>query len=74
MTGNVTQLVLDGLGTQQLSQSERAQVRSRFVRVLALVGGFAAGCLSGGFGYSAWRFWALLVPLAVLCVMVLLHE
>ena len=67
MTGNVTQLVLEAMGALGLLPAQRAVARHRMVKILAPVAGFAAGCFTGGLAYLAWSFWALLVPIAVLC-------
>ncbi len=69
MTGNVTQLVLEGMEAAGVFPGERAQARRRMARILAPVAGFAAGCAGGGLAWLAVSFWALLVPIGVLCVL-----
>ena len=70
MTGNVTQLVLEAMGSVGLLPAERIHARQRMIKTLAPVAGFAAGCAAGGLAYLAWSFWALLVPIGVLCALV----
>jgi uncharacterized membrane protein YoaK (UPF0700 family) len=69
MTGNVTQLVLEGMGAAGLLAADRRQARQRMASTLAPVAGFAMGCAGGGLAWLACSFWALLVPIAVLCAL-----
>ncbi|MDB5894301.1 MAG: hypothetical protein JWQ88_1832 [Rhodoferax sp.] len=69
MTGALTQLVIDGVGMLHLHPHERMPARERLGKTLATVAGFAAGCAGGGLAYQAWSFWALLVPICALGVL-----
>jgi uncharacterized membrane protein YoaK (UPF0700 family) len=74
MTGNVTQLVLEGMGAVGLIAADRVRARRRLLGTLVPVAGFAAGCLGGGLAYLAWSFCALLVPIAALALVAIASE
>jgi uncharacterized membrane protein YoaK (UPF0700 family) len=66
MTGNTTQATLDavdllrGRGGEQL-----AATRARFIRMVASIVTFAAGCAAGAALYAWVGFWCLAVPVVV---------
>jgi uncharacterized membrane protein YoaK (UPF0700 family) len=65
MTGNVTQLVLDGVDLLLgVAPDARPAVRARFDRLWRSLVAFAAGAAAGAVGYLWFGFPALLVPLA----------
>ncbi|KVV26506.1 hypothetical protein WK78_14780 [Burkholderia cepacia] len=69
MTGNVTQAVIDAFDwlVPLASPAERAAARVRLRRTLPPVAGFALGAGAGAMAYLFAAFWALALPLAVLC-------
>jgi uncharacterized membrane protein YoaK (UPF0700 family) len=76
MTGNVTQAVIDvfDLLFSPGDQKARHAARSRLMRTLPPVAGFAIGAGAGAGGYLLASFWALLLPLAALCVLAVLSR
>ncbi len=74
MTGNVTQAVIDGFDLLFSSNdlAARQAARSRLLRILPPVAGFAVGACAGAAGFLLASFWALLLPLAALCVLAVL--
>jgi uncharacterized membrane protein YoaK (UPF0700 family) len=71
MTGNVTQAVIDAFDLSRSSgdAQTRHTARARLLRTLPAVAGFATGAGAGAAGYLLASFWALLAPLAGLCVL-----
>ena len=65
MTGNVTQLVIDGV--DWLRGAGDAATRARCGKFFWPVAAFAAGCAMAAFAYLAVGFVALAVPVAILC-------
>jgi uncharacterized membrane protein YoaK (UPF0700 family) len=76
MTGNVTQAVIDAFGLlfASVDLEARRAARSRLLRTLPPVAGFAMGAGAGAAGYVLASFWALLLPLAALCVLAVLSR
>ncbi|MPW23133.1 DUF1275 domain-containing protein [Paraburkholderia sp. CNPSo 3157] len=76
MTGNVTQAVIDAFDLlfSNTDQKTRHAARSRLLRTLPPVGGFAVGAGAGAAGYLFASFWALLLPLAALCMLAALSR
>ncbi|MFP3550419.1 YoaK family protein [Paraburkholderia sp. SIMBA_049] len=76
MTGNVTQAVIDvfDLLFSPADAKTRQAARSRLWRTLPPVAGFAIGAGAGAAGYLLASFWALLLPLAALCVLAALSR
>ncbi|CAB3799116.1 YoaK family protein [Pararobbsia alpina] len=76
MTGNVTQAVIDAFDLLFSSGEPKARqaARSRLLRTLPPVAGFAIGAGAGAAGYLFASFWALLLPLAGLCVLAVLSR
>ncbi|OON62869.1 hypothetical protein B0920_05405 [Massilia sp. KIM] len=72
MTGNVTQLVIDGV--DQLRGAGDAATRARCGKFFWPVLAFALGCVAAAFAYLAFGFVALAVPLAILCLHLFLPE
>ena len=67
MTGNVTQLVIDGVDIWRAVDSASAESASaRVSKMLPSVMAFLVGALSGGVGYQFLGFSALLVAVAAL--------
>ncbi|SCK30178.1 YoaK family protein [Vogesella sp. LIG4] len=69
MTGNVTQLVIDLLDLA--SPGHDPTVAARVRKFLGPIVAFAAGAIGGGFGYVRLSFWALLLPIVLLLVLML---
>ncbi|MFM0294479.1 MULTISPECIES: YoaK family protein [Paraburkholderia] len=71
MTGNVTQAVIDAfdLLTSRSDTRSRQTARTRLLRTLPPVAGFAIGASAGAAGFLIASFWALLLPLVALCVL-----
>ncbi len=71
MTGNVTQAVIDAfdLLTSRHDTKSRQTARTRLMRTLPPVAGFAIGASAGAAGFLIASFWALLLPLLALCVL-----
>ncbi|MCA8281489.1 DUF1275 domain-containing protein [Burkholderia cepacia] len=69
MTGNVTQAVIDAFDwlVPLAAPAEREAARVRLRRTLPPVAGFALGAGAGAMAYLFAAFWALALPLAVLC-------
>jgi uncharacterized membrane protein YoaK (UPF0700 family) len=74
MTGNVTQASIDAFDLLFSSGDQKARhaARSRLLRTLPPVAGFAIGAGAGAAGFLLASFWALLLPLAALCVLAVL--
>jgi uncharacterized membrane protein YoaK (UPF0700 family) len=70
MTGNVTQVVIDGVDL--LRGAAGPEVRDRLKRFIWPVLAFAVGALSGAFAYAGWKFWSLLLPLVMLAGLVVM--
>lgn len=66
MTGNVTQLVIDGV--DQLRGAGDAATRARCGKFFWPVLAFALGCVCAAFAYLVLGFVALAVPVAILCL------
>ena len=66
MTGNVTQLVIDGV--DRLRGGGDAGTMARCAKFFWPVLAFALGCASAAFAYLALGFVALALPLAILCL------
>lgn len=64
MTGNVTQLVIDGV--DWLRGAGDAATAARCGKFFWPVFGFALGCAGAAFGYLHFGFVALIVPIAIL--------
>jgi len=64
MTGNVTQLVIDGVDVS-LGRGA-AETRLRIRKMVPAIIAFAAGALAGALAYMALAFWCLILPIAVL--------
>lgn len=71
MTGNVTQLILDV--TDMARGAADDATRTRAVRFLRAIVGFAGGAVLGAFGYMQLGFAALALPLAILLVLIVLE-
>jgi uncharacterized membrane protein YoaK (UPF0700 family) len=71
MTGNVTQAVIDAfdLLTSRRDIKSRQTARTRLMRTLPPVAGFAIGASAGAAGFLIASFWALLLPLVALCIL-----
>ncbi|NTX44654.1 DUF1275 domain-containing protein [Burkholderia cepacia] len=69
MTGNVTQAVIDAFDwlVPLAAPAEREAACVRLRRTLPPVAGFALGAGAGAMAYLFAAFWALALPLAVLC-------
>lgn len=63
MTGNVTQLVLDGLELARGQPAPEAGPRAR--RTALSILGFALGCAASAVAYAWAGFWCLVVPLVL---------
>ncbi|CAG9234271.1 conserved membrane hypothetical protein [Paraburkholderia sabiae] len=76
MTGNVTQAVIDvfDLLFSSGDAKTRHAARTRLLRTLPPVAGFAIGAGAGAAGYLFASFWALLPPLVALCVLAVLSR
>ncbi len=80
MTGNVARAVIDAFDLLFSSgdQKARHEARSRLLSTLPPVAGFAigagAGAGAGAAGFLIASFWALLLPLAALCVLAVLSR
>jgi len=70
MTGNVTQLVLDGV--DWLRGAGDASTAARCGKFFWPVCGFALGCAGAAFLFLEFGFVALLAPIAILCAHLLL--
>lgn len=69
MTGNVTQLIIDLLDLT--CPAPDPAVKGRIFKFLWPILGFATGAVGGAFGYFYLSFWALLVPIGILAVLML---
>jgi uncharacterized membrane protein YoaK (UPF0700 family) len=69
MTGNVTQLVLDGVAAARAPAPDRAATRAQLARHLGPVAGFAGGSIAGALACQAWSFGALVPPILLLCAL-----
>jgi uncharacterized membrane protein YoaK (UPF0700 family) len=56
--------VVDLLRDRNYKQSRQAGIRLRCM--LPAILAFAIGALAGAFGVAMWKFWCLLVPIAIL--------
>ena len=65
MTGNVTQLVIDGVDFLRGAGGATAAKCGKFFWPVA---GFGVGAIGAAFAYLAFGFWALLAPIAILCI------
>lgn len=76
MTGNVTRAVIDGFDLLFSSGDEKTRhaVRGRLLNTLPPIAGFAIGASAGATGFMLASFWALLFPLAALCVLAVLSR
>ncbi|MDH0865483.1 YoaK family protein [Mitsuaria sp. GD03876] len=70
MTGNVTQVVIDGVDL--LRGAAGPEVRDRLKRFIWPVVAFGAGAMAGAFAYVGWKFWALVLPLVMLVGLVVM--
>jgi uncharacterized membrane protein YoaK (UPF0700 family) len=64
MTGNVTQLVIDGVDILRGAADDAS--RRRCTKLLLAITAFGGGAIGGAFGYSHAGFAALLVPILLL--------
>jgi uncharacterized membrane protein YoaK (UPF0700 family) len=71
MTGNVTQLVIDVVDLTRGAADDA--VRSRIQKFLWPVVAFGAGAICGAFAYLQAAFWALALPVAILCGLAAWH-
>lgn len=67
MTGNVTQLVIDLVDL--IHSSSGPEVKARVVKFLWPILAFAVGAIGGAYGYLYVSFWALLLPLYILTIL-----
>ncbi|SFB82796.1 YoaK family protein [Massilia yuzhufengensis] len=72
MTGNVTQMVIDGV--DWLRGGREAGLRARLAKFAWPLLAFAAGCVIAAFGFHGFGFVALVVPLLILVVLIVLGE
>lgn len=72
MTGNVTQLVIDTV--DRLRGAADAATKARCAKFFWPVLAFALGCAAAAFAYLAFGFVALAVPLAILCLHLVLPQ
>jgi len=72
MTGNVTQLVIDTV--DRLRGAADAATKARCAKFFWPVLAFALGCAAAAFAYLAFGFVALVVPVAILCLHLVLPE
>jgi len=72
MTGNVTQLVIDA--TDWLRGAADGATKARCGKFFWPVVAFALGCAAAAFAFLAFGFIALVVPVAILCLHLLLVE
>jgi len=73
MTGNTTQLALDGVDLL-LGVDKRPQLRERFGRLLSGILTFALGCAACALLYWLAGFWSLLAPVIVGALAALAEE
>lgn len=71
MTGNVTQVVMDAVEVMMGGKREPAKVRLR--KMLPPVVAFAIGAALAGIAFVQFGFWALVVPIMAVTVMVVRH-
>lgn len=69
MTGNVTQIVLDVL--ELLLGRGNSETKERISKFFWPIVGFACGAMTAALGYLHFGFWALLIPITILIM--LLH-
>jgi len=69
MTGNVTQLVIDGVDLLRGTADDAT--RRRFAKFFWPIVAFGAGAIGGAFGYRHAGFAALLIPILLLLVLAL---
>ncbi|WP_288380486.1 YoaK family protein [uncultured Massilia sp.] len=72
MTGNVTQLVIDA--TDWLRGAADGATKARCGKFFWPVVAFALGCAAAAFAFLAFGFVVLIVPVAILCLHLLLAE
>ena len=66
MTGNVTQLVIDLVDLARPTEAPvRAQAAARAAKMAPAVAAFAIGAVAGAFGYAAFGFLCLVLPVLV---------
>lgn len=69
MTSNITQLILDATDLLRAPPARRLQAAHRARRQFMPVAAFVVGAVAAAFAYEALSFWALLLPIAALCVL-----
>jgi uncharacterized membrane protein YoaK (UPF0700 family) len=70
MTGNVTQIVLDGVDYVASPEVEiKAAARARLAKLVPPVVAFALGAAAGAIGFGLSGFWCLLVPIATVAAL-----
>ena len=75
MTGNTTQVVLDGVDLLRGAPvADAGAVRTRFGRMLWSISCFALGCALAAALYYFFGFWCLALPVAVGAATVILRE
>ncbi len=75
MTGNTTQVVLDGVDLLIGKEVDKAPaLRARFARMLRGVVWFAVGCAAAAVLYYWVGFWCLALPVAVGAATAILHN
>jgi uncharacterized membrane protein YoaK (UPF0700 family) len=75
MTGNTTQVVLDGVDLLIGKEADKAPaLRARFLRMLRGVIWFAAGCAVAAVLYYWVGFWCLALPVVVGAATAILHN
>jgi uncharacterized membrane protein YoaK (UPF0700 family) len=72
MTGNVTQIVLDGVDFVASPLAEtKAAARARLAKLVPPVIAFAAGAALGAVGFGLTGFWCLVAPIAAIGLLLL---
>jgi uncharacterized membrane protein YoaK (UPF0700 family) len=69
MTSNITQLILDATDLLRAPSRHRLQAARRARRQSMPVFAFVLGAIAAGFAYGPLSFWALLLPVAALCLL-----
>lgn len=69
MTNNITQLILDATDLVHAPAPQRLHVAHRVRRQFLPVAAFTIGATAAAFAYGAASFWALLLPIAALCLL-----
>lgn len=69
MTSNITQLILDATDLLRAPSEHRVQAARRARRQFMPVLAFMLGAIAAGFAYGPLSFWALLLPIVLLCLL-----